>query len=79
MKYHKTEDRLLDLYGISKAEARFHWNAKIYNEVLKSKIKMAQKLQSKLLDYPLKSKDSARIKRIGDAVVFNQELLKEVE
>jgi len=73
------EDKLLDLYGISIAEAKYYWSDTLYINVLKQKITMAKKLQKKLLDAPLMTKDRNRINRIGKSITHNYMLLKEIE
>jgi len=78
MKYRKVEDKLLDLYGISEAEARHHWFGAKYVDVLYSKKRMAEKLRGKLMDYPMMDRDDQRIRRISEAIKFNEELLSEV-
>ena len=74
----KTKDQLLDLYGISKAEARHYWQATLYVDVLRDKIAKANKLMSKLIDVDMLIRDSQRIKRIDDSITFNLVLLDEV-
>lgn len=74
----KPEDKLLDLYGISQAEAVYYWHDKLYTEVLKDKIEKAKKLQGKLMNMSMLKKDTARIKRIGDDIAANSNLLREV-
>ena len=74
----KIEDKLLDLYGISQAEATYYWKDLMYVEALRDKVDKAKKLQSKLLKVPMMKRDVPRIKRIGDAIVHNNLLINEV-
>ena len=74
----KIEDKLLDLYGISQAEATFYWKDLMYVEALRDKVDKAKKLQAKLLKAPMMKRDISRIKRIGDAIVHNNMLISEV-
>lgn len=70
--------KLLDLYAISPAEAKFHWLGKPYESVLKDKIEKAEKLKRKLLDVDMMKRDNSRITRVAKAVSFNKELLNEL-
>ncbi len=78
MKYNKIEDQLLDLYDISKIEARLHWQTKLYVDVLKDKIKKATKLNEKLVNIDMMIRDDQRIKRVCDSINFNSMLLEEI-
>ena len=79
MKIEKPEDRLLDLYGISKSEAKMYWSATTYRSVLSDKIEKSKKLQAKLLLAPMLQREQGRIERIGKAIAHNYGLLKEIE
>ncbi len=74
----KIEDKLLDLYGISKAEAKHYWFATSYIGVLKDKVCKAERLKKKLVDSPMMTRDNLRIARLTKAINFNEELLLEV-
>ena len=78
MKKKKIENKLIDLYGISKAEAKHFWFAKLYVEVLVDKINKGTRLRDKLLEVDMKDRDSARVKRVVDAIAHNRMLLQEV-
>ena len=70
--------RLLDLYGISQAEATYYWKDLMYVEALRDKVDKAKKLQKKLMDIPMLKRDSQRIARIGEDIAKNNILLREI-
>ena len=75
---HKVENKLQDLYGLEESQAVMLWKDGRYVDVLQSKIDMAKALQKKLMEVNMMQRDIARIKRIGDSIVHNLKLLKEV-
>ena len=70
--------KLTDLYGISKAEAKYYWIGRTYLEVLQHKIELGNKLQKKLLDTHLMKRDGARVTRVGNELATNYNLLREI-
>ena len=74
----KIEDKLLDLYGISQAEATYYWKDLMYIEALRDKVDKATKLQKKLMDMPMLKRDLQRIARIGEDIAKNNILLREI-
>ena len=71
-------DKLLDLYGISFAEAKLYWRDAKYIDVLKDKITKGERLKTKLVDVNMMIRDMEHIKRVSKAIQFNTNLLLEV-
>ena len=74
----KQINKLYDLYGMTNKEASAQWKCSSYVGVLQHKINRAKVVQKELLEVHLLKRDIARIKRIGDSIVHNLSLLKEV-
>ena len=75
----KQINKLYDLYGMTNNEASAQWKCSSYVGVLQHKINRAKIVQKELLEVHLLKRDISRIKRIGDSIVHNLSLLKEVD
>ena len=73
------EDKLLDLYGISKAEAKHYWLDAKYIDVLQDKINRATKLKGKLVDVHYTRRDNHRIMRVSKAIDVYEQMLEEMK